>query len=383
MIAPCLYPNHHYHLEFDLAMNTIKILGVEGHRETELLVNNVRQALGNLNLRLGVEVVDDVTKLMESKIAGIPALIVRGQVVAQQGIPHVPDLQLLFQSVFLSKKNRMKMKKILVPTDFSPAAKCAFDYANALARRNHSSMHVLNVHYPNVGAVDAHSSDLFSEGLEFKKKQLDRFVNGDASRSPAGEVVTTTKADKEVMIGFPGEAIIERSAADDVDMIVMGKTGESGILEKMFGSISSDVARQARCPVLLVPNGATYNGIQRVLYATDFHAADEAMIEELVAKLGGEFADVHFVHIDRTPEIEYKVSGLNFETTLAERLHVVNIESKDVMEGISRYATENRIDLVVIATSHRPFFENLFHKSLTKKLAINTDLPLLVMHFDD
>lgn len=362
-------------------MNAIKILGVNGHQDTQKLHSNVSTALRNLNLRLGVEMVDDVDKLMASKITGIPALVVRRQVVAQKGIPSVAELQLLFKSIFLSKKIRPAMKNILVPTDFSDTAKGAFEYAKALAEKTYSSLKVINVHYPEVTSMDTHTTNIFSEGLDFKKERLAKFVreepNGDSG------VLTAAKVEKEVIIGFPGEAIVEQSKEEEIDLIVMGTTGENGFLEKVFGSISTYVARKAFCPVLLVPDGTEFKGASRILYATDYHAADEAMMEHLSELMGDGFEDIHFVHINRTPNLDYKVTDLNFKTTNAERFHVVNIESADEMEGISRYAKENRIDMVVIATSHRPFFEDLFHKSLTKKMAMNTELPLLVMHFDD
>lgn len=85
-------------------MDTIKVLGVVGHSETNRLLFNVQQALDNLNLLMQPVVIDDVAQLMEWRIVGIPALVVRGQVVSQHNVPAVPDLQYFFQSAFLLKK---------------------------------------------------------------------------------------------------------------------------------------------------------------------------------------------------------------------------------------------------------------------------------------
>lgn len=363
-------------------MNTIKVLGVEGHGDTTLLMGNVKKALDNLNLRLQTEMVDDVSLLMKSRITGIPALVVRGQVVSQRDVPTVPDLQLLFRAVFLSKKKPFTMKNILVPTDFSDTAKGAFEYARALARKNNAKIKVLNVHYPNVGAVDAHSADLFTEGLTIKQQKLVKFVREDPATASSGEVVTANDVSTEVLIGFPGEAIVDRSRMKEVDLIVMGTTGETGLLEKVFGSISSHVARKAHCPVLLVPKGAKWRGAKNILYATDYNAADESMIEQITDLIGGSLPDIYLVHINDAP-IRYRVSDLNFEHGSVGRIHVANIESSDKAAAIGRYAAENHVDLVVMATAHRPFFEELFHTSLTKRVALHTEVPLLVVHFDD
>ena len=51
--------------------------------------------------------------------------------------------------------------------------------------------------------------------------------------------------------GFPVEELI--SAGKDADMIVLGSRGAGGFTRLMMGSVSSQVAQHARCPVLIVP----------------------------------------------------------------------------------------------------------------------------------
>lgn len=274
------------------------------------------------------------------------------------------------------------MKNILVPTDFSATAAGAFEYAKALARKNHANLRVLNVHYPNVGAVDMHNTDLFTDGLTLKQQRLEKFVREHPAKVADGAVGTLEKVEKEVMIGFPGEAIVDRSRSPEVDCIVMGTTGEGGILDKIFGSISSHVARKAHCPVLLVPNGAKWQGARNILYATDYNDGDIAMIERISDILGADQPDIHLVHINNAPA-HYHVNDLTFENQQVGKVHMAKIDTSNPVMAINRYAKENKVDLVVMATAHRPFFEDLFHSSMTKQMALHTEVPLLVVHFDD
>ncbi|MEZ4931841.1 MAG: hypothetical protein R2788_06960 [Saprospiraceae bacterium] len=115
-------------------MHTIKILGVRDHIGTNLLYSNVQNALLGLNLRLDPALVEDVDKLMDYKVGGIPALVVRGQVVSQRYIPDENSLQHFFRTIFLPEKNPVKMNNILIPTDFSETSKNAFDCRAVAAR---------------------------------------------------------------------------------------------------------------------------------------------------------------------------------------------------------------------------------------------------------
>ena len=51
-----------------------------------------------------------------------------------------------------------------------------------------------------------------------------------------------------------------------------------------------------------------------------------------------------------------------------------------VAEGLNDYAVRHRIDLIVMARPNRDFWENIFHKSVTKAMALNTKLPILIFH---
>ena len=365
-------------------MHTIKILGVRDHIGTSLLYSNVQNALLGLNIRLEPALIDDVDQLIDYKVGGIPALVVREQVVSQRHIPEQDALQHFFRTIFLSEKNPIKMKNILIPTDFSETSRNAFEFAKELAVRSQASIKVVHVHYPEVSTMEAAPVDMFAETLKWKQEKIKDFAKkGHAPLSEEG-IPVLTKVETEVAVGFPGENIVDQSKTDDVDLIVMGKTGESGFLEKVFGSISSHVARKAHCPVLLVPDGVKFKECQNILFATDKKAADEVLIENIPYLLTCPHANVHFAHVNETEGKDYKVENLSFfNPALTGQFHFVDIESDNTFDGLNRYANEQRVDAMVMVTARRPFFEELFHKSMTKQMALNTTMPLLVMHYGD
>ena len=81
-------------------MFAIQILGVKGYFRTMQLKQNVEQALSNLKLDLQVEEVTEVNRLMAYQINNIPALVIKGKVVAEKQIPEVAELEIMFKNIF-------------------------------------------------------------------------------------------------------------------------------------------------------------------------------------------------------------------------------------------------------------------------------------------
>jgi nucleotide-binding universal stress UspA family protein len=59
------------------------------------------------------------------------------------------------------------------------------------------------------------------------------------------------------------------------------------------------------------------------------------------------------------------------------------IEGDDVVESLRAFASENEVDLVAFGRRDRGFFYDLFHPSFTKKMAIITDIPLLIINGEE
>jgi universal stress protein A len=142
-----------------------------------------------------------------------------------------------------------QLRRILVPTDFSPPSELAVRYAVDLATRLRTSVHVVHVvdtprfaKYPDgyfVGLADVeiqmtrHAEQRLAEvGIRYARKDL---------------TVTT-----EVSIGTPALRIVEKAVERGTDLIVMGTHGRSGFMHLLMGSVAERVVRSAPCPVLTV-----------------------------------------------------------------------------------------------------------------------------------
>jgi nucleotide-binding universal stress UspA family protein len=145
----------------------------------------------------------------------------------------------------------VRIRQILVPTDFSATSDAALDYAREVATRFGATLRLLHVvHDPFANgplASDAFVTD--TPGVrttildEFKTRLADRLTDRD--REALG-------ATAEVVFGQAAETIVDYAAGGRIDLIVMGTHGRTGMAHLLLGSVAERVVRTAHCPVLTV-----------------------------------------------------------------------------------------------------------------------------------
>ncbi len=135
--------------------------------------------------------------------------------------------------------------EILVPTDGSETSKRAIEHAVDIASRYDARVHALYVVDASVYATLEVGTDVVIEALEEEGEAAVKTVE-DAAKA-AGVSVTT-----EVTTGSAHDAILEYAADNDVDLVVMGTHGRTGIDRYLLGSVTERVVRTSDVPVLTV-----------------------------------------------------------------------------------------------------------------------------------
>jgi nucleotide-binding universal stress UspA family protein len=359
----------------------VQILGVEGSAETEKLRGNVKEALEHLGYHYELEQITKLEDFMKFKINGIPALIVNDTVVLQRHVPDLSEIISLLKVFNESTHKPFGLSKILVPTDFSDTSKVAFHFAQHLAHMQHGVIKLINVNLPeydpNNPYVRKPAEDLMNNAMQ----RLEKFSHSADTNSSIEEIQIICEVD----IGFPVEEIVRQSIIDESDLIVLGTTGEKGFLEKIFGSVSTSVAQRAKCPVMMIPSGLTFKPFRKILYAFDYSSANDETIHRLLTIAGIFSAQVHFIHVtDFHNSGDFEVIKQKLERIFDKEepqfpCCISKIEGHSVADSLNNYAIQNNIDLVVIVKPQRSFWENIFHRSVTKSMTLNTKLPILVL----
>jgi nucleotide-binding universal stress UspA family protein len=141
----------------------------------------------------------------------------------------------------------MTVRHVLVPIDFSPYAELALDYAVALAQKLQARVTLLHVIQPPLVAgadMGTWPSPAFIDDLE---KAIMEDMAGYLARLTAAGL----EAESTVVHGVPFQEILETAKARQVDLIIMGTHGRTGLPHVLLGSVAEKVVRSASCPVLV------------------------------------------------------------------------------------------------------------------------------------
>ncbi len=277
------------------------------------------------------------------------------------------------------------MKKILVPTDFSEEADKALVYARDLALKMEAEIYFLHVMesanvmgsglFPAEPGVDS-EMDLFTLKLmevrtkEMKKRALSSLYIG----------ITTHM---KIIVGSVFAEVKNFILDNNIDLVVMGSKGSSGLEEIFVGSNAERLVRQVPAPVLVVKNEAETFGPINILYPTDCSAGAEESVAILNQFSAAFEAEVKVLHIN-TPSNFYSTSSSTkmlkefVEELGIKRATVHSINDLSEEEGILSFATENQVDLIVMASRGRTGVSRLVTGSVATDIVNHSQLPVLV-----
>lgn len=141
----------------------------------------------------------------------------------------------------------IQFKKIFIATDGSQHNKRAIDYGIELARL--ACGKVIVGYVLDTAAFTSLPTDvgweMMYELMENEAKEAVEYVNNLASTK-------NVEVEKVILEGHPSHEIIEYSQKNEIDVIVMGTLGKSGLDRFLLGSVAEKVTRNSNVPVLVV-----------------------------------------------------------------------------------------------------------------------------------
>ena len=272
---------------------------------------------------------------------------------------------------------------ILVPTDFSQCAANAYKFSLRLAAKWKSSIKLLHIVSPDNGVTDLPviAEMATKEKIEVAVGLLRNFK--DIGLQEAYDEVQVEDAVKISLL--PDAAISTVAEEEDFDLVVIGTNREHSGWDNIFGTHASTVVKQAHCHVLVVPEDAAYHGFLTVGFAVDLQETDPYHLWQACKLMEPFHSILHCLHIEK--EGKSKESKLRIEeledffahNALALQITFHTIEEESIATGLEAFANEWNLDLLVMPSQHRDLFSRLFHKSMTKQMALHSKVPLLVL----
>lgn len=276
------------------------------------------------------------------------------------------------------------IKNILVLTDFSAASVNAARYAAAVALRFKTANIILyhSLATPLATDVPLQTSPLAINLHQESADQLNQLKN---ELQPLVTEVTEiiVRSDERML----ASAVNILSEQYHIGLVVMGITGKSNFEKTFIGSNTITIAKECKIPLLIVPLEAKFEEIRHVVFACDLKKVTETTptqaIKTLIHKLNAKLFILNVGHEEAhfNPETLAELASLHrlWDDEKPE-YHYTNHE--DLVKGIMDFAKEHDAQLLVTVPKEYGFFEGLFHRSMSTKLAYHTHLPLLLFRAD-
>jgi len=272
--------------------------------------------------------------------------------------------------------------KILVPTDFSAAARAGMRFAVQWARQQKARL--IFAHVLDMIQYEEWSDRKYAFYKAAQTKLMSRRL-----RSVVGEVMrhrTTARSnfDARLVEGVGvNQVLADLSHEKDLDLICMGTNG-AGTVQKMLGTNTRKLIFRSAVPVVAVPAGYRSKPIKNILYATDLvdYSGELAKILNLTRPLGAKITVVHFATIGELkldPSLISKVwkeqygckidlvyGNMDPTLTLADNLQLAVRRLKPSM-------------VVMFTDRQRTWFQRLLYPSQSGRMSSLSKVPLLVM----
>lgn len=274
------------------------------------------------------------------------------------------------------------MKTIIVPTDFSPVAHNAMNYAMDMALAINADLLLLNVYTIPISYTEVPIVVVSIE--ELKKSSLSQLEELQAriKQITSGKINVSVKS-------------IMGNTVDELEVIcnevkpfavVMGAKGKSAVEKLLFGSTTLTAIRHLTWPVICIPPGKEYGkGIKKIGFACDYREVAETTPVQLIKDWVNEFkAELHILNVDmnnkkfkpETPEQTFKLHHLLDDINPQYQF----ISNPDIEDGINEFAENNNLDLLIAIPKKHQLLDAIFKPSSTKQLIFHSHIPVMCVH---
>ena len=277
------------------------------------------------------------------------------------------------------------MKNILLPTDFSKNAWNAITYAIELYKNEPCMFYLLNTYTPNIAASRFMATALTSESLaveSYSKEGLNAVLNNIQSKYNNKLHSFKTISSFSLLADEVRELVNEYN----IDMVIMGTKGASGVSEVFMGSNAVRVIKAVKnCPVLAIPEDFTFETPTEIAFATDFNRFYTQSELQPIINLVKTFNSVlRIVHVqDKIKALtELQQFNLNmlrkYFSTIEHYIHTVS-ELNSVSKTLEVFADELDIHLLAMLNYQHSYMEKVTREPIVKRLVFHTQIPLLVI----
>ncbi|MCA0154117.1 universal stress protein [Winogradskyella vincentii] len=278
------------------------------------------------------------------------------------------------------------MKSVLLPTDFSENSWNAIEYALEFLKREPCVFYLLH--------VNTMSNAILNDPTYISTEDVIEEVYVKPSKVKLHKLLKRISkiSDKDyhrfysiVDYGFFIDSIRRQIEEKNIDLIVMGTKGASGLKKIVIGSNAGDVVVKVKCTTLVVPENAVYDGISEVAFPTDFSSHNNfETLKPLVDLVEERDSKLSVLHVNGSNQSlnEEQENGKEFIKDLfGEYEHKFFFLSNKKLEDAVQCFTESReVDMIAMVAKNLNYFQQILFHSRVENITYHTNIPFLVLH---
>ena len=274
------------------------------------------------------------------------------------------------------------MKKILVPTDFSPCAQAAVQAAIALGKDTPVEIQVLHIMAVPADWLTMDTQSAMYKDVDKKVKRVTAQLEELCQKIEKQGL--STRQYLAYNTGYQG--ILRHIQEHQTDMVIMGSRGASGLKEFVLGSNTQKIVRLSPVPVLVIKDENQNLPPTRIAFVSDFDEEVMEQFKQFVDWAHQWNAQLYLLFVNTpsnfTDTITTKIKMGNYALHAPGVVHDTYVfNDYNFEEGVRKFCEEQEIQMVGMITHGGDSRWQLFRNSLTEYMVNHLDLPLMTLHF--
>ncbi len=361
-----------------MVTTTNKTIVIYGKKNS--ITANLKYQLEKEIIRLELEIplleIDDPAVFIREGITQLPCVRVNSRIFV---FTESQDLNQFIKSIIneAMTKSTSYITRVLVPVDFSDYSRNSFYQGYKIARKLNASLTVVHIYAPvvvpaeGVLYVDPELQKDVRVRFDYFGDELEKsLTDSDHEAIPIERIFRTGMVTSEL------QNLVKETPGP---MIVLSTSGTGGKIKEILGSVSLWVVKHASCPILLIPPESRDLNFDRILFACDHFGLHEDAIAAIRYFAASPDAVIDVVHVFEEGK-EFVQKEKVIQDNKDKRIRELILFDDDFPGTIQSYLNEHDIDLLVMERKDRGFWKGLFHTSMTRKMAVYSTVPMLVLH---
>lgn len=268
------------------------------------------------------------------------------------------------------------MKKILVPTDFTPLSEHALSFACQIALQMKYEIFLLSVQSLPANDDANMAIELIKTIQEASEEKLN--IAADKTREAHKGVHLTT----HFAFGIPAMTVKEFLESGEFDLVVMGTKGSHGVDRLLFGSVAESVSKHSPCPVIIVHADTVYKPVKHIAVPIDinYKFGESHHVIHKIVELAEVFkAELSWFYVNTNKD--HKQDDIYYMLEAGKKIDIEIINAPTVEKGIATYCDASANDLLIIIKRDYSLVQQLFQRNIFAEILQKQSLPIMVVHY--